>query len=124
MEGKNWPSVRGRVSSVDASDSILDGLLGQKFSMIYDYYVSDRLHSNDQYNSSKSIVRIKDLFDNKQLRNKNISNISGTMVKVYFNPENPWDSMLSNRVNFDAKVLLLPSLNALIIVLYLFYCIY
>jgi hypothetical protein len=124
INGRKWPQVRGRISSIQLEDGIFNLILGQKFTMVYDYYVKDRPHSNDQFNPMKTSVKFKDLFHNHQLRNKSYSEIEGTIVKVYFNPNNPWESMLCNSTYFEFNILLLPSANALIIAGYLFYCIY
>jgi hypothetical protein len=124
ISGKKWPQVRGKISNISIKDSIFDFVLGQKFTLVYDYYVKDKLHSNDQFNPMKTTVRLKDLFHNHQLRSKSFSEIDGTIVKVYFNPSNPWESMLCNKTYFEFNTLLLPSLNSLIIAGYLFYCIY
>ena len=123
-EGKRWPHVRGKVSDIEEKNSILDIIREKRFVLIYDYYVKDRLHSNDQFNPNKVIVSKKDLFHNPQLRNKDIKDIEGTYIKVFFNPKNPWESMICNKTYFDFSSLLLPSVNTLIITLYIFNSIY
>jgi len=78
FEAKKWPHVRGKITNVDLADDIFSFIRGQSFNMVYDYYVRDKLHSNDQFNPSKTNVTLKDLFHNKQLRNTSFTEIEGT----------------------------------------------
>jgi hypothetical protein len=117
---KKWPHVRGRISEVECKRNLLTPLRGERFRLIYDYYVKDKLHSNDQFNPNKANVAKKDLFHIPQLRRKDEKKIIGTYVKVFFNPEDTWESFICNKVYFEFSSLLLPSLNALIITWYIF----
>lgn len=120
LKSKEWPHVRGRISDVEAVRDLFSFFRGQRYVIVYDYYVKDKLHSNDQFNPSKVFVQKKDLFHIRQLRTKSIDNIEGTFIGVYFNPENPWEAIICNKTYLEFGSLLLPSVNALIITLYIF----
>lgn len=124
INGQSWPHARGVISNVELDDGFLDRIFGCKFTITYDYYVHDRHHSNNQFNPLKSSIKEKDLFYNPQLRNKSFTQLEGTAVKVFFEPKNPWNSMLCNKIYFEFNELLLPSINAFIITTYLLYSFY
>jgi len=124
LKTKRWPAVQGRISSVEIKDDLFRKGEGRRFTILYGYYVKDRLHTNDQYNLTEDIITKSHLIGYPYLYRTPIDKLDGKIIKIFYNPDNPWESVISKDYRFDGDKLLIPSSNALIIILYLFYCIY
>lgn len=117
IRAKDWTFVAGTVVDVKKIKSIF----GPKYAIEYEYYVKDICYQNDRYSPTKTSTTLGKLMLNSAFRNGNPSKWKGKRVKVFYNKEDVWDSMLENTkfINFDD--LLLPSANVLIILSYVLY---
>jgi hypothetical protein len=117
VKSRNWPYVQGKIDSTEYNPSTF----GDTFNISYSYYVNDRHHNANNFSYTKEDIRMSDLFSVITLKHKSYSELEGTALRVYYDPSNAWNAIISNKVSVDFTGLMLPSFNALFVSFYLFY---
>jgi hypothetical protein len=117
---KNWKYVAGTVIEVRERH-----LFFKKYYQIeYQYYVRDISYLNNVYSTRKEWCELGSLMLNRVFRNGNPTTWEGKRVKVYYNESDLWDSVIDRNMTLDTSMLLIPSVNMIIIVLYVSYCLF
>lgn len=113
---RDWPFSQGRIDKAIE----VKGLFGSKrVRLVYSYYISDREYTNDMFDFAQEDAKEFHLKMHPELRNyKNIKSLEGKMVKVFYDPERPWKSAISRRLNQSSLITTLPSLVVICFCLY------
>lgn len=115
---KAWTHVSGVVTDIREKR-----FLFRRFLKIeYSYHVNDIRHINDTYSTRKEWCQLGYLMLNPALKNGKPETWKGKRIKVYYNKNNYWDSVISRELKMDTSMLLAPSLNMMIIVIYVVSC--
>ncbi len=114
IRAKNWSHVAGHISNVEKKRT----LTSRKIKIEYKYYVNDIGYINDVYSSRSHWSTLGQLMLNSAFRNGNPESWKGKRVKVYYNKEDIWDSMLEKNTNINLDLMAVPSLTVLCILSY------
>lgn len=112
---QEWPFVTGRISDIIVRGSGSECVV----ELEYSYRVNDMRHFNNSFSrGQKKIdgVTAKNYFKGSgNLKNEGfmtteeIQDQAGQMVRVYYNPQNPWDSFLISPKPLEETAMLFPS---------------
>ncbi|MGD1524514.1 DUF3592 domain-containing protein [Vibrio owensii] len=108
---RSWPSLIGRIHSVNPN--------GEGYRIRYTYTYEDRTYYNDQFdltrsNASKGILKMFPEFRDAN----SIDELPGKMVKVYFNPDNISEAVISTRLEQNPWLIFIPAYTVIVICFY------
>lgn len=114
IRAKNWSHVAGHISNIEQKRK----LMSRKLKIEYKYYVNDIGYINDVYSSRSRWSTLGQLMLNSAFRNGNPESWKGKRVKVYYNKEDIWDSMLEKNTRINLDLMTVPSLTVIFILSY------
>lgn len=108
---RSWPSLIGRIQSVTRDNS--------GYRIRYSYTYEDRNYYNDQFDltrsrASKGILKMFPEFRDAS----SVDDLPGRMVKVYFNPDNISEAVISTRLEQNPWLIFIPAYTVIGICFY------
>jgi hypothetical protein len=88
---EGWPYVEGRITEVEEKSF----LIFKSYKLTYKYRIKDIEYMNDRFSTSKTWLSLGQLMLNPAFKTANVAQFKGKIVKVFFNRENYWDSVIT-----------------------------
>ncbi|WP_415912712.1 DUF3592 domain-containing protein [Neptuniibacter sp. QD37_11] len=118
LAARKWPYVAGRIFDVQQESDIYGN---KKTTVTYNYTVNDIPYTNDvfdhaQPNAEPALIKYILNIDDETPVDK----WDGMMVRVYYNPKNPYHSVLSRKLTQADYPMLIPSVIVILFTVILF----
>lgn len=110
-----FPHVMGRITSVSRV-----GALKNRFVIHYKYVVKDRNYNGDKFDFIQHKAKLSDVYslhsDYLKIPEDQIDNsLDGKSIKIYYNPNNIWDSSLSRYKEVSFFTVSIPFMTVIIL---------